>query len=196
MYDEGMRMNDVINYELKRIRLYYYKLNILYNTDNFSVIKLHLVNNKKSINRIFAYCSDGNKRFSISYPRLLLQIKVGRLLGKDETCDHIDNNSLNNKFVNLQALSRVENARKGSSLEVKKKNAKLTSERMTGVEQPYNQGERNKTAKLTNAQVLEIKELQKSYVKGSGQDKVIAKQYGVSRSTIKGIRLGYWRIKS
>lgn len=57
----------------------------------------------------------------------------------------------------------------------------------------HNNGDSHPTSKLTNSQVLEIKESQKNYLIGSGQDKELAIKYGVCRSTIKGIRLGYSR---
>jgi hypothetical protein len=128
-------------------------------------------------------------KLSVMYSKLLLQIKLGRLLVNDETCDHIDGDYTNDSLDNLQVLSRAENARKGPSEEVKRKIASDNSKRMTGVEQPFNQGEMNGCAKLSNTQVLEIKELQKNNYRG--QDKILAEKYGVCRATIKAIRLNY-----
>jgi hypothetical protein len=56
------------------------------------------------------------KRKTISYPKYLLQKKLGRDLDFEETCDHIDNDFSNNSLENLQVLSRSENAKKEMSL--------------------------------------------------------------------------------
>lgn len=57
---------------------------------------------------------NGKFRTTKQYPKVKLEIKLGRLLSKDETVDHIDNDATNNKFSNLRLLSREENARLGS----------------------------------------------------------------------------------
>ena len=58
-----------------------------------------------------------NKTFqkkTISYSKLLLEIKLGRKLILDETCDHIDNDCTNDKADNLQILLRADNVRKAN----------------------------------------------------------------------------------
>ena len=42
---------------------------------------------------------------TVSYPKFLLEQKLGRSLNADETCDHIDNDYTNNDVSNLQVLS-------------------------------------------------------------------------------------------
>lgn len=49
---------------------------------------------------------------TISYPRFLLEEKLGRKLLPEETVDHIDEDLSNDDLSNLQVLSRAENARK------------------------------------------------------------------------------------
>lgn len=53
-----------------------------------------------------------NKIKTISYPKALMEIQLGRKLLKDETVDHIDENKSNDDLNNLQILSRADNARK------------------------------------------------------------------------------------
>ena len=55
-------------------------------------------------------------RKTVSYPKYLLEQKLGRSLLPNETCDHIDNDYTNNCLDNLQVLTRADNARKGMEL--------------------------------------------------------------------------------
>lgn len=148
----------------------------------------------KENKRIILHLYFPNKRKCITYAKLLLELKLERLLVNDETCDHIDGDCTNDSLDNLQILSMIDNARKGASDEIKNRGYKIISLKSKGKEKLLIQGELNKTSKLSNVHVLEIKELQKKYYRG--QDYKLAEKYGVSRSTIKGIRLGYWRIRS
>lgn len=54
---------------------------------------------------------DGRKQTK-SYPKYLLEQKLGRELVDDETCDHIDGDFQNNALDNLQVLSLVDNVKK------------------------------------------------------------------------------------
>ena len=56
------------------------------------------------------------KRKTISYPKYLLEQKLGRLLLCNETCDHINGDHTDNRFENLQVLSRTDNIRKQAAL--------------------------------------------------------------------------------
>ena len=51
---------------------------------------------------------------TVSYPKFLLENKIGRYLHDHETCDHIDEDHTNNSLDNLQPLSRLDNAIKGA----------------------------------------------------------------------------------
>ena len=46
------------------------------------------------------------------YAKIKLEIKLGRILGKNDTVDHIDENPLNDKFDNLALLSLAENIKR------------------------------------------------------------------------------------
>lgn len=54
---------------------------------------------------------DGRKQTK-SYPKYLLEQKLGRELLPHETCDHEDNDFTNDDINNLQLLTRQENASK------------------------------------------------------------------------------------
>ena len=54
------------------------------------------------------------KHITKLYAKVKLEVKLKRILSYKETVDHIDENSHNDKFSNLQLLSRSENARKSS----------------------------------------------------------------------------------
>ena len=56
------------------------------------------------------------KRKTVSYPKYLLEQKLGRELTEDETCDHIDGDYTNNNPENLQVLSRKDNFLKFNSV--------------------------------------------------------------------------------
>jgi len=59
---------------------------------------------------------ENNKRKTVSYPKYLLEQKLGRSLLVHETCDHIDGDHTNNCLDNLQVLSRSDNSRKQAAL--------------------------------------------------------------------------------
>lgn len=60
---------------------------------------------------------ENGKRSTVSYPKYLLETKLGRKLLHNETCDHIDGNPLNNSLDNLQLLSKSDNIRKHAALQ-------------------------------------------------------------------------------
>lgn len=47
---------------------------------------------------------------SKQYAKVLLEVKLGRCLGRDDTVDHIDGNSTNDSIDNLQLLDRAANS--------------------------------------------------------------------------------------
>ena len=69
--------------------------------------------------RIVLY--ENGKRTTVSYPKYLLEQKIGRPLLPDETCDHIDGDVSNNSLDNLQVLSRIDNIKKHASLKPREK---------------------------------------------------------------------------
>lgn len=56
-----------------------------------------------------------NKLKTISYPKALMEVRIGRRLDNDETVDHINGDYTDNSDENLQILSRVDNAFKGAT---------------------------------------------------------------------------------
>lgn len=62
--------------------------------------------------RTYVVIKRNGKKGSKMLAKVLLEIKEGRLLTKEETADHIDGNFLNDTFENLQILSRSKNAAK------------------------------------------------------------------------------------
>ena len=61
---------------------------------------------------------ENGKRSTVSYPKYLLESKLGRKLLPHETCDHIDNDYTNNSLDNLQVLTRGDNSRKHMALKL------------------------------------------------------------------------------
>lgn len=55
---------------------------------------------------------NGEITTSVSYPKWLLEKKLGRKLLPNETADHVDNDFRNDEISNLELLTRAENARK------------------------------------------------------------------------------------
>lgn len=53
---------------------------------------------------------DNKKRRTVSYPRYLMEQKLGRTLTDDETVDHIDGDFTNDDPSNLRVISRKINA--------------------------------------------------------------------------------------
>lgn len=51
-----------------------------------------------------------NKKKTISYPKYLMEVHIGRYLDVDETIDHIDGNFLNNNINNLRIINRKQYA--------------------------------------------------------------------------------------
>lgn len=117
--------------------------------------------------------SKNNKSKPYRVHRLLANTFIDNSLRLEEV-NHIDGNKLNNDLSNLEWVSHFGNMKHAFS---------------TGL--ANNTGIKNGMAKLTNIDVLEIKEKLKSKV---SQYK-IAKEYNVSRSAILKIHLGKtWKI--
>ncbi len=47
-----------------------------------------------------------SKKQTVSYPKYLMEVHLGRYLKENETIDHIDGNFLNNNFSNLRVIER------------------------------------------------------------------------------------------
>lgn len=125
--------------------------------------------------------------------RVLLAAKLGRALTDEEHAHHEDENRENDTADNLVSLSPADHNRhhkKGSkhkpesrektSASLKNAYAEGRHSRPAPIDQ---RGEKNKNAKLTEEQVIEIR-------KASGTKTEIGKSFGVSRSTIRLIKNG------
>jgi len=64
--------------------------------------------------------TDDGKRTTISYPKYLMEIHLGRKLEEHETVDHINNDFTDDRIENLQILSRADNTRKQCALNPRK----------------------------------------------------------------------------
>ena len=66
---------------------------------------------KDNRKHVILYDRDRNKR-TLSWPKALMEVKLGRLLVGNETVDHDDENKTNDDYDNLKILTRADNARK------------------------------------------------------------------------------------
>lgn len=57
----------------------------------------------------------GRKRRTVSYPKFLIEIRLGKHLKKNETVHHKDKNVMNNKFRNLVVLEKVIHCRQDAT---------------------------------------------------------------------------------
>ena len=69
--------------------------------------------------RMFVHMYNSKKeRLCISYARYLMCVKLGRILGPDETVDHINEDRTDDRLENLQILSVADNVRKSIAVRV------------------------------------------------------------------------------
>ena len=68
------------------------------------------------LNNSYAPKFTKGKTKTISYPKVLMEIKLGRRLLENETVDHIDEDISNDRYSNLQILTRQQNAAKSNIL--------------------------------------------------------------------------------
>ena len=66
--------------------------------------------NKDGRSRVAVIFPNGKKK-TVSYPKFLMEVKLGRFLEKNETVDHIDGNPRNNDYSNLRILKRDDHAK-------------------------------------------------------------------------------------
>ena len=64
---------------------------------------------KDNRQHIICMMKDGSRK-TISYPKYLMEKRIGRYLTEEETVDHIDGDFLNNNPGNLQILGRSKHA--------------------------------------------------------------------------------------
>lgn len=126
---------------------------------------------------------DGTKT-TRSYPRYLLEEKLGRPLLDDETVDHIDGDFTNDSPENLRSLSRSEN----SAWAWKTGNSKPTPMRddLKKMHRARINGVKNPLAKFTETQVSELRLRQKYH--GCVGD--WANEFMVSKRTMQNLLSG------
>lgn len=71
--------------------------------DRYKISKPYL---RKDNRLMCVVITPDGKKTSISYPKYIMELKLGRHLEKNETVDHIDGNPLNNSFDNLRVMDR------------------------------------------------------------------------------------------
>jgi hypothetical protein len=116
-----------------------------------------------------------------SYPRLLLEQKLGRSLTDEETVDHIDGDFTNDAPENLRALSRVENAANGWI--TGNCSAFVATKEFRDKQRLLHSGSKNGMAKLTDKQILDIR----SRPKYHGIIRDLMLEFNLSRRTIQNI---------
>ena len=122
--------------------------------------------------------NDGGNKTTRSYPRYLLEKKLGRPLLPEETVDHIDGDHTNDSFDNLRVLSRSENASWGwktgncKATPMSEKNKQMHKERIKGTKNPL--------SKFSEQQIIEIRNRKRYY--GCINDWM--KEFSVSRKTL------------
>lgn len=71
---------------------------------------------RKSDGRLYVTIrGPGRKHTTVSYPKFLMEQRLGRYLKDNETVDHIDGNPLNNHWKNLRILDNRTHAKLDSS---------------------------------------------------------------------------------
>ena len=129
---------------------------------------------RKQDGRRIVVIYDGTRRTTKLYAKVKLEIKIGHILSKDETVDHIDKNPFNDKFSNLRMLSREKNARRSA----------LNNKNCLGYKQSEEQkrnGEKNGMALMTN---LQVRKFRKKYRCGIFTVKDIMHIAGISRRSV------------
>ena len=141
-------------------------------------------------NRKFVILTVDGRKITKLYAKVKLEIKLGRLLSRDETVDHKDDDVTNDKFANLQLLSMLDNVSKGHRTgALHTRGAVRYSKSAIGRQKTSErtQGERNNRAKFTNQ---EARRLRIDFAKGRHTVTDIMKLYDVSDRTVKSLLSG------
>lgn len=75
------------------------------------VIKVYGPYLHKKENRHIVILYDGIKRTGKQYAKIKMELKLNTLLGKDDTVDHKDKNTLNDRYYNLEIITRSDHAK-------------------------------------------------------------------------------------
>jgi len=117
----------------------------------------------------------------------LVELKYNKKLTKNDTVDHIDEDKTNDSMDNLQILTRAENAKKSYKFRTEHGGVVIKRHKMTPDEIDQISGSKNKMAKLTDNQILEIREI---YTTGKCSIEEICVMYSLSRKTIFNVVTG------
>lgn len=82
--------------------------------------------------------------------KCMLEIQHGRVLSKEDTVDHINNDPLHDSFDNIQLLTRNENSRKSADISHIKRYIRKTPKE---VRRAYYTGALNSQSKLSDSEV-------------------------------------------
>lgn len=80
----------------------------------YGEVKLYGPYTRKQDGRKIIVICGKDKRTTKLLAKVKLEVKLGRLLSKYETVDHKDGNSTNDKFKNLELLSKSDNSKKAA----------------------------------------------------------------------------------
>lgn len=121
--------------------------------------------------------TDGSQKVR-QFAKLKMEVKLSRLLNKDETVDHIDEDVTNDKYSNLQVLSHAHNARKSYHIKGKDnfskyRNSELAKERSS----KRILGEKNPNSSFKDKDVIKLRKL---FEQGKISKKEIEENYKVS----------------
>lgn len=79
-------------------------------TENENIKKIHGPYYRSDGRRHIVIVYENGRKQTKSYPKYLLEQKIGRELEENETCDHVDEDFTNDDLNNLQVFTRSENA--------------------------------------------------------------------------------------
>ena len=138
---------------------------------------------RKSDGRMQLVLSKGKLKITKLYAKFLMEAFLGRILSKEETIDHINENPLDDRIENLQILTREENTRKSS----------IGSKKLFGYKQSEEHkrsGTKNGLAKFCKEDIIRIRHIIDNKLISIEK---LMKEYGVSRKTLYKIkeRLSY-----
>ena len=132
---------------------------------------------------ILSYVKTDGEWTTISYPKALMEVHLGRVLNyPDETVDHINNDPMDNRIENLQILSNSENTKKAHRDGVCRyvpKGTKLTHLDIDG--------SKNGMSKISEEE--EVLRYRREYTSGRSK-KAIIKECGLTRKSVENFLFG------